>query len=187
MSLPSTGPAPRCTVFGWYTLQSLQYLTTENHLQKPDQEVEIIHSVNFLSVSKPQIQEICEETANDPVLQSLKAVILTRWPNQRDSLPTDRDTCTPLLYDKRRVTCSFSRWYNFQGPKVCHPNETELKDQRETPPLPHWHSRMPEKGKGSGLLAQHEQRSPWIYFKVWKLQHLPSCLTERTTTSTVYM
>ena len=36
---------------------------------KSDEEVERIHSVNFLPVSEPQIQE----TANDPVLQSLKS------------------------------------------------------------------------------------------------------------------
>jgi len=56
---------------------------------KADQEVERIHSVNFLSVSEPQIQEIREETAKDPVLQSLKAVILNGWPNQTESLPAE--------------------------------------------------------------------------------------------------
>jgi len=45
--------------------------------------------MNFLSVSEPQIQEIGEETAKDPVLQSLKAVILNGWPNQRESLPAE--------------------------------------------------------------------------------------------------
>ena len=44
---------------------------------KSDEEVEGIHSVNFLPVSEPKIQEIRHETANDPVLQSVKAVILT--------------------------------------------------------------------------------------------------------------
>ena len=55
---------------------------------KSDEEVERIHSMNFLPVSEPQIQEIRQETANDPVLQSLKAVILTGWPSERESLPS---------------------------------------------------------------------------------------------------
>ena len=56
---------------------------------KADQEAERIHSVKFLSVSEPQIQEIREETAKDPVLQSLKVVILNGWLNKRESLPTE--------------------------------------------------------------------------------------------------
>ena len=68
---------------------SRAYLPQEHLPGKADQEVEIIHSVNFLSVSEPQIQEIREETAKDPVLQSLKAVILNGWPNQRESLPAE--------------------------------------------------------------------------------------------------
>ena len=67
---------------------SRAYLPHEHHPGKADQEVERIHSVNFLSVSKPQIQEICEETSRDAILQSLKAVILNGWPSQRESLPT---------------------------------------------------------------------------------------------------
>ena len=59
---------------------SRAYLPHEHHPGKADQEVERIHSVNFLSVSKPQIQEICEETAKDAILQSMKAVILNGWP-----------------------------------------------------------------------------------------------------------
>ena len=68
---------------------SRAYLPQEHLPGKADQEVERIHSVNFLSVSEPQIQEIREETAKDPVLQSLKAVILNGWPNQRESLPAE--------------------------------------------------------------------------------------------------
>ena len=55
---------------------SRAYLPHEHHPGKADQEVERIHSVNFLSVPEPQIQEIREETAKDAILQSLKAVIL---------------------------------------------------------------------------------------------------------------
>ena len=68
---------------------SRAYLPHEHHPGKADQEVERIHSVNFLSVSEPQIQEIREETAKDAILQSLKAVILNGWPSQRESLPTE--------------------------------------------------------------------------------------------------
>lgn len=40
-------------------------------------------------LSEPQIQEIHGETAKDPVLRFLKAVILNGWPNQGESLPTE--------------------------------------------------------------------------------------------------
>ena len=68
---------------------SRAYLPHEHHPGKADKEVEKIHLVNFLSVSKPQIQEIREKTAKDATLQSPKAVILNGWPNQRESLPTE--------------------------------------------------------------------------------------------------
>ena len=68
---------------------SRAYLPHEHHPGKVDQEVERIHSVNFLSTSEPQIQETLEETAKDAILQSMKAVILNGWPSQRDSLPTE--------------------------------------------------------------------------------------------------
>ena len=56
---------------------------------KADQEVERIHSVIFVTVSEPQIQEIRQEPATDPVLQSLKALILTGWPSERESVPSE--------------------------------------------------------------------------------------------------
>jgi len=55
---------------------SRAYMPQEHHPGKADQEVGRIHSTNFLSVSEPQIQDIREETAKDPILQCLKAVIL---------------------------------------------------------------------------------------------------------------
>lgn len=55
---------------------SRAYLPQEHHPEKADQEEGRIHSTNFLSLSEPQIQGIREETAKDPVLQSLKAVML---------------------------------------------------------------------------------------------------------------
>ena len=36
---------------------------------------------------KNPLREIREETAKDPVLQSLKEVILNGWTNQRERLP----------------------------------------------------------------------------------------------------
>ena len=68
---------------------SRAYLRQEHFPGKADQEAERIHSKKFLSVSEPQIQEIREETAKDPVLQSLKVVILNGWLNKRESLPTE--------------------------------------------------------------------------------------------------
>lgn len=60
---------------------SRAYLPQEHYPGRADQEVERVHSVNFLSISEPQIQEIREETAKDPVLQTLKATILNGWPS----------------------------------------------------------------------------------------------------------
>jgi len=40
-------------------------------------------------VFKAQLQKNCEETAKDPVLQSLKAVILNGWPSRRERLPSE--------------------------------------------------------------------------------------------------
>lgn len=61
---------------------SRAYPPLEHLPGKTDQEVERIHSVNFLSVSEPQIQEIRGETAKDPVLLFLKAVILNGCPTK---------------------------------------------------------------------------------------------------------
>ena len=57
---------------------SRAYLLLEHLPWKADQEVE----------RKP-LREIREETAKDPVLQSLKAVILNGWTNQRERLPIE--------------------------------------------------------------------------------------------------
>ena len=78
--------AQRCTLltlFQWHTCHS------NTPPAKADQEVERVHSVNFLSVFEAQLQENCEETAKDPVLQSLKAVILNGWPSRRERLPSE--------------------------------------------------------------------------------------------------
>ena len=47
---------------------SRAYLPLEHYPGRADQEVDRVHSVNFLSIFGPQIQEIREETAKDPVL-----------------------------------------------------------------------------------------------------------------------
>ena len=70
-------------------------------------------------LSEPQIQEIRGETAKDPVLRFLKAVILNGWPNQGESLPTElrqyfnvRDELAAqdgftMKYDSRKFTDYF--------------------------------------------------------------------------------
>ena len=68
---------------------SRAYLLQQQTPAKADQKVERVHSVNFLSVSEPQIQEIRGETAKDPVLQSFKAVSLSGWPSSHESLPSE--------------------------------------------------------------------------------------------------
>ena len=68
---------------------SRAYLPQEHYPGKADQEVERVRSVNFLSKSQPQIQEIREESAKDVVLQTLKATILNGWPSQSKKLPPE--------------------------------------------------------------------------------------------------
>ena len=43
----------------------------------------------MLSISEPQPEEILQETAADPVLQSLTQVILKGWPEKKDDLPKE--------------------------------------------------------------------------------------------------
>ncbi|XP_022797523.1 uncharacterized protein K02A2.6-like [Stylophora pistillata] len=101
---------------------SRAYLPQEHHPGKADQEVERIHSVNFLSISEPQIQEIREETAKDPVLQTLKATILNGWPSQRKELP-------PELHEYFKVKDELATQDDiiFKGPKCVIPKSLRPK------------------------------------------------------------
>ena len=101
---------------------SRAYVPHEHHPGKADQEVERIHSVNFLSVSEPQIQEIREETSRDAILQSLKAVILTGWPSQRESLPTEL-----YHYFNIRDELAAQDGVIFKGPKCIIPTSLRPK------------------------------------------------------------
>ena len=58
---------------------SRAYLPHENHPGKAHQEVERIHSVNLLSVSESQIQEIREETAKDAILSAISESRDSEW------------------------------------------------------------------------------------------------------------
>ena len=95
---------------------SRAYLPQEHYSGKADQEVERVHSVNFLSISEPQIQEIREETAKDPVLQTLKATILNGWPIQRKKLPAERHE-----YFKVKDELATQDGIIFKGPKCVIP------------------------------------------------------------------
>ncbi|PFX16514.1 Retrovirus-related Pol polyprotein from transposon 17.6 [Stylophora pistillata] len=101
---------------------SRAYLPQEHHPEKADQEVERIHSVNFLSISEPQIQEILEETAKEPVLQTLKATIPNGWPSQRKELP-------PELHEYFKVKDELATQDDiiFKGPKCVIPKSLRLK------------------------------------------------------------
>ena len=145
-----------------------------HHPGKADLEVERIRSVNFVSVSEPQIQEIREETAKDAVLQSLKAVILNGWPNQRESLPTG-----PRHHFNIRDELAAQDGVIFKGPKCAIPTSLIPKIKEKLHRSHIWYSRMLEKGTRSCVLAQHEQRTGRFYLKVWNLQHLPACSAER--------
>ena len=101
---------------------SRAYLPQEHYPGKADQEVERVHSVNFLSISEPQIQEIREATAKDPVLQALKATILNGWPSQRKKLP-------PELHEYFKVKDELATQDGiiFKGPKCVIPKSLRPK------------------------------------------------------------
>ena len=67
---------------------SRAYLPTTDR-SSTEKEVERIHAVDFLAISEPQLVEIQQETAADPVLQSLTQVILKGWPEKKDDLPIE--------------------------------------------------------------------------------------------------
>ena len=48
---------------------------------------------DFLAVSDPQLVEIQQEKAADPVLQSPTQVILKGWPEKKDDLPIELHPC----------------------------------------------------------------------------------------------
>ena len=101
---------------------SRAYIPHEHHPGKADQEVERIHSVNFLSVSEPHIQEIREETAKDVILQSLKAAILNGWPSRRECLPTEL-----RHYFNIRDELAAQDGVIFKGPKCIIPTSLRPK------------------------------------------------------------
>ena len=54
-----------------------------------EEETELIHAVELLPISEPQLAEIQRETAADSVLQCLTQVILQGWPDQKEVLPSE--------------------------------------------------------------------------------------------------
>ena len=101
---------------------SRAYLPQEHYPGKADQEVERVHSVNFLSISEPQIQEIREATAKDPILQALKATILNGWPSQRKKLPPELNE-----YFKVKDELATQDGIIFKGPKCVIPKSLRPK------------------------------------------------------------
>ena len=97
---------------------SRAYLPQEHYPGKAHQEVERVHSVNFLSISEPQIQEIREETAKDPVLQTLKVTILNGWPSQRKKLPPELPSTSKSRTSWLHKMVLFSRVPNVSSRKV---------------------------------------------------------------------
>ena len=66
------------------TLSCAYLPTTDRSLT--EKEVEQIHAVDFLAILEPQLAEIQQETAAEPVLQSLTQVIVKGWPEKKDDL-----------------------------------------------------------------------------------------------------
>ena len=67
---------------------SRAYLPTTDHFHT-EKDKERIHAVDFLGISEPWLVKIQQETAADPVLQSLTQVILRSWPEKKDDLPIE--------------------------------------------------------------------------------------------------
>ena len=67
---------------------SRAYLPTTDRFHT-EKDVERIHAVDFLGISEPRLVKIQQETAADPVLQSLTQVILKGWPEKKDDLPIE--------------------------------------------------------------------------------------------------
>ena len=67
---------------------SRAYLPTTDH-SHTEKEVKRIHAVDFLGIWEPRLVKIQQETAADPVLQSLTKVILKGWPEKKDDLPIE--------------------------------------------------------------------------------------------------
>ena len=62
---------------------------TDTQRSETQKEVESIHAVDYLAISEQQLNEINQETAKDPTLQTLKNVILRRWPENSSSVPKE--------------------------------------------------------------------------------------------------
>ena len=62
---------------------------TDTQRSETEKEVESIHAVDYLAISEQQLSEIKQETAKDPTLQTLKNVILRRWPENSSSVPKE--------------------------------------------------------------------------------------------------
>ena len=62
---------------------------TDTQRSETQKEVESIHAVDYLAISEQQLNEINQETAKDPTLQTLKNVILRGWPENSSSVPKE--------------------------------------------------------------------------------------------------
>ena len=61
--------------------------TSERQRSETEEEVEIIHMINHLPISEPQLKEIQRETTRGTTLQSLKETILKGWPENKEKIP----------------------------------------------------------------------------------------------------
>ena len=53
------------------------------------QDIEQVNSLDFVRIRKERLDELKEATSKDEVLQTLKSVIMTGWPEDRITLPTE--------------------------------------------------------------------------------------------------
>ncbi|KAL8625389.1 hypothetical protein ACOMHN_044532 [Nucella lapillus] len=60
-------------------------------LNKPSEQLDIedVNSLDFILIRKERLEELKEATSQDEVLQKLKTVIMTGWPEDKSSLPME--------------------------------------------------------------------------------------------------
>ena len=123
---------------------------------KADHELEWIHSVDFVPASEPQTQENQQQPANNPLLQSLKAVIL-------DGQMKEKVYLCPYVNMRHALTAQDGV---ILGSQVCYTNKAKTQDYREDSPLSHWHLRLSKNSPKSCLLAEHQSINQSIYLSI---------------------
>ena len=131
-----------------YTIKGTPSTDASSRKGRP-RTIEWIHSVDFLPASEPQTQENQQGPANNPLLQSLKAVIL-------DGQMKEKVYLCPYVNIRHALTAQDGV---ILGSQVCYTNKAKTQDYREDSPLSHWYLRLSKNSPKSCLLAEHQSIS----------------------------